>query len=62
MIILKKSEIESRVIMEYNFAGSSESNKGNYTSVRVCSKVFKQVFPEVESAIKMTEYPESGWL
>ena len=45
----------TRVIMEYNFAGSPESNKGNYTSVRVAS-VFKKTFPEVESAVKMTEY------
>ncbi|HLY68778.1 MAG TPA: ABC transporter permease, partial [Puia sp.] len=45
----------ARVIMEYSFAGSPESNKGNYTSVRV-AKVFKQVFPEVESAIRMTQY------
>ncbi|HLX92939.1 MAG TPA: ABC transporter permease [Puia sp.] len=43
-----------RVIMEYNFAGSGESNKGNFTSVRV-AKVFTHVFPEVESAVRMTE-------
>ena len=29
--------------------------EGNYTSVRVAS-VFKRTFPEVESAVKMTEY------
>ncbi|HSZ84682.1 MAG TPA: ABC transporter permease, partial [Puia sp.] len=51
----KKGNRIARVIMEYSFAGSPESNKGNYTSVRV-AKVFGQVFPEVESAIKMTEY------
>src|SRR5580704_17768422 len=45
----------ARVIMEYSFSGSPQSNKGNYTSVRV-AKVFKQEFPEVESTIKMTEY------
>src|SRR6266498_285840 len=45
----------ARVIMEYSFAGSDASAKGNYTSVRV-APVFKQNFPEVESAIKMTEY------
>ena len=45
----------ARVIMEYNFAGSSAGNKGNYTSVRVAS-VFKRTFPEVESAVKMKEY------
>src|SRR5580704_2066909 len=52
----KKGNRIARVIMEYSFAGSSQSNKGNYTSVRVAS-VFKRTFPEVESAIKMTEYP-----
>jgi putative ABC transport system permease protein len=45
----------ARVIMEYKFDGSSASQKGNYTSVRVAS-VFKRTFPEVESAVKMTEY------
>ena len=45
----------ARVIMQYNFDGSSESNEGNYTSVRVAA-VFPKTFPEVESAIKMTEY------
>jgi len=45
----------ARVIMEYNFDGSSASNAGNFTSVRV-APVFKRTFPEVESAIKMTEY------
>jgi len=43
------------VIMEYQFAGSSASTKGNFTSVRV-APVLKQNFPEVESAIKMTQY------
>ena len=42
-----------RVIMEYKFGGS-ESNKGNYTSVRV-SSVFKRTFPEVQSAVKMLQ-------
>jgi putative ABC transport system permease protein len=51
----KKGNRIARVIMEYSFDGSPESNKGNYTSVRVAS-VFKRTFPEVESAIKMTEY------
>ena len=46
----------ARVIMEYSFGGSSESQKGNYTSVRV-APVFRKNFPEVESAIIMTEYP-----
>ncbi len=48
-----KGDRIARVIMEYSFAGSSESNKGNYTSVRVAS-VFTRTFPEVESAVKMT--------
>jgi len=45
----------ARVIMEYRFSGSTESTKGNFTSVRVAT-VFKQNFPEVESAIKMAAY------
>ncbi len=45
----------ARIIMEYNFNGSSEKGKGNYTSVRVAA-VFPKVFPEVESAVKMTQY------
>src|SRR5258706_2002817 len=45
----------ARVIMEYNFNGNSASQKGTYTSVRVAS-VFKRTFPEVESAVKMTQY------
>jgi putative ABC transport system permease protein len=49
----KKGNRIARVIMEYSFAGSPESNKGNYTSVRV-APVMKRNFPEVESAIKMT--------
>jgi putative ABC transport system permease protein len=50
----KNGDRIARVIMEYNFNGSSSSNKGNFTSVRVAS-VFKRTFPEVESAIKMTQ-------
>src|SRR4051812_9315509 len=46
----------ARVIMQYSFSGS-ESNEGNYTSVRVAA-VFPKSFPEVESAIKMTRYAE----
>ena len=45
----------ARVIMQYSFDGSTESNAGNFTSVRVAS-IFPRTFPEVESAIKMTEY------
>jgi putative ABC transport system permease protein len=50
-----KGDRIARVIMEYSFAGSSASQKGNFTSVRV-APVFKRTFPEVESAIRMTEY------
>ncbi|HZJ59428.1 MAG TPA: FtsX-like permease family protein [Chitinophagaceae bacterium] len=45
----------ARVIMEYQFAGSSASTKGNFTSVRV-APVLKRNFPEIESSIKMAEY------
>lgn len=45
----------ARVIMEYSFDGSSATQKGNYTSVRVAS-VFKRTFPEVESAVKMSQW------
>jgi putative ABC transport system permease protein len=45
----------ARVIMEYKFDGGGESNKGNFTSVRVAA-VFKRNFPEVEEAIKMVAY------
>jgi putative ABC transport system permease protein len=44
-----------RVIMEYSFGGSSETGKGNFTSVRVAA-VFPRTFPEVESAVKMVRY------
>jgi len=45
----------ARVVMQYSFDGSSESNEGNFTSVRVAA-IFPKTFPEVESAIKMTNY------
>lgn len=45
----------ARVIMEYSFNGSSESNKVNFTSVRV-APVFKRNFPEVQSGVKMVKY------
>ena len=51
---LKRHRI-ARVIMEYQFAGSNASTKGNFTSVRV-APVLKQTFPEVESAVKMMSY------
>ncbi|HEY1872706.1 MAG TPA: ABC transporter permease, partial [Chitinophagaceae bacterium] len=44
----------ARVIMEYQFAGSSASTKGNFTSVRVAS-VLKRNFPEVVQSVKMVE-------
>jgi len=50
-----KGDRIARVIMEYQFAGSNASAKGNFTSVRVAS-VLRRNFPEVESSIKMTEY------
>ncbi|HVM88075.1 MAG TPA: ABC transporter permease [Puia sp.] len=49
----KNGDRIARVIMEYSFDGSPESNKGNYTSVRV-APVFKRTFPEVENGIRMT--------
>jgi putative ABC transport system permease protein len=49
----KKGDRIARVIMEYSFDGSPESNKGNYTSVRV-APVFQRNFPEIESTIRMT--------
>src|ERR1700761_6888832 len=43
----------ARVIMEYRFNGGGEINRGNYTSTKVAT-TFKRVFPEVESAVRMT--------
>jgi putative ABC transport system permease protein len=51
----KNGDRIARVIMQYSFDGSSESNEGNYTSVRVAA-IFPKIFPEVESATKMVEY------
>ncbi|HXR85056.1 MAG TPA: ABC transporter permease [Hanamia sp.] len=51
----KNGDRIARVIMQYRFNGSNESNEGNYTSVRVAA-IFPKTFPEVESAIKMTEF------
>ena len=45
----------ARVIMEYKFDGSSEFQRGNFTSVRV-ARVFKKTFPEVESAVTIDCY------
>ena len=43
----------ARVIMEYRFNGGGEINRGNFTSTKVAT-TFKRVFPEVESAVRMT--------
>jgi putative ABC transport system permease protein len=43
----------ARVIMEYRFNGGGEINRGNYTSTKVAT-TFERVFPEVESAVRMT--------
>ena len=51
----KNGDRIARVIMQYSFDGSSASNEGNYTSVRV-AYIFPKTFPEVESAVKMMEY------
>jgi putative ABC transport system permease protein len=46
----------ARVIMEYHFDGSREKPaKGKYTSTKV-APVFSRTFPEVESAVRMTDY------
>lgn len=42
----------ARVIMEYKFDGGGESNKGNFTSVKV-APVFKRTFPEVVDAVRL---------
>jgi putative ABC transport system permease protein len=47
----------ARVIMQYSFNGSDESNKGNFTSTKV-APVFARTFPEVESSIRMTDHDE----
>jgi putative ABC transport system permease protein len=44
----------ARVIMEYRFDGGGEARRGNFTSTKV-APTFKRVFPEVESAVRMTE-------
>ncbi|MBS1522815.1 MAG: ABC transporter permease [Bacteroidetes bacterium] len=41
-----------RTIMAYKFDGGIEMKKGNFTSARVAPR-FKQVFPEIESAVRM---------
>lgn len=44
----------ARVVMEYNFEGSTDSKKGTFTSTKVAS-VFSRTFPEVEKGIRMTD-------
>ncbi len=53
----QKGERIVRVIMEYKFNGGEEFKKGNFTSVRV-APVFKQTFPEIESAVRMVNHYE----
>ncbi|MDB5137280.1 MAG: macB 17 [Mucilaginibacter sp.] len=50
----KKGDRIARVIMAYKFDGGSDMKKGNFTSARV-APVFKQTFPEIESAVRMTK-------
>ena len=45
-----------RVIMEYRFGGGGEMTRGNFTSTKVAT-TFGRVFPEVESAVRMTDRP-----
>ena len=51
----QKGDRIARVIMEYKFDGGTDFKKGNFTSARV-APIFKQTFPEVEAAVRMTEY------
>src|SRR5215207_3335308 len=48
----KKGDRIARMIMEYSFGGAV--SKGNYTSTKVAPS-FKHNFPEVESAVRMTQ-------
>ena len=49
-----KGDRIARVIMEYGFDGSPELNQGNYTGTKV-APVFVRTFPEVASAVRMTD-------
>ncbi len=49
-----KNERIARVVMEYNFEGSTDSKKGTFTSTKV-APVFSRTFPEVEKGIRMTD-------
>ncbi len=46
-----------RMIMEYKFDGSSDLQKGNFTSTKV-APVFKRTFPEVQASARMVRYDE----
>jgi putative ABC transport system permease protein len=50
----KKGDRIVRCIMEYRFDGGGEVQRGNFTSTKVAT-TFRRVFPEVESAVRMTE-------
>ncbi len=50
-----KGDRIARLIMEYQFGGGGVSQRGNFTSTKV-APTFKRVFPEVESAVRMTNY------
>ncbi|MBS1528040.1 MAG: ABC transporter permease, partial [Bacteroidetes bacterium] len=50
----EKGDRIARVIMAYKFDGGTEFKKGNFTSARV-APVFKQTFPEIEDAVRMTK-------
>jgi putative ABC transport system permease protein len=49
-----KGDRVARVIMEYRLTGSPEFKRGNFTSTKV-APVFARTFPEVESAVRMTD-------
>lgn len=44
----------ARVVMEYGFEGSTETNKGTFTSTKV-APVLSRTFPEVEKGVRMTD-------
>lgn len=44
----------ARVVMEYSFDGSTETNKGTFTSTKV-APVLSRTFPEVEKGVRMTD-------
>src|SRR5580692_4429661 len=50
----RKGDRVVRVIMEYRFDGGGEIQRGNFTSTKVAT-TFKRVFPEIESAVRMTD-------